>query len=240
MHLSRCRHIGRRQDPGDEVVSVSAMAEVPNSRSVPFLLVINPPGEDLHCIICFLASKEPVLTRCDHRFCGQCLEEYILDFLYWGLYWFRFLFLMAWQLKQIISRGETRWSELAVFVGQERVKKNNTKISRYEVCTLKWLFWCRHFYRFIELTTKFLSSPLPRFRGSFRYQSRAPCCTGEVFRSFSVTRKNMIFEKMPSSSLLLLDSQTQQSAYKAIAFHLRVYPYLSHQTLTGKTQASLR
>ena len=62
-----------------------AMAEVPNSRSVPSghdEQFINPPGEDLHCIICFLPSKEPVLTRCDHKFCGQCLEEYILDFLY--------------------------------------------------------------------------------------------------------------------------------------------------------------
>ena len=85
-----------------------------------------------------------------------------------------------------------------------------------------------------------LSSPLPRFRGSFRYQSRAPCCTGEVFRSFSVTRKNIIFEKMPSSSLLLFQSPTHQSSYKAIALHPRVYPYLSHQTLIGKTQASLR
>ena len=58
------------------------MAEVPNSRSVPSghdEQFINPPGEDLHCIICFLPSKEPVLTRCDHKFCGQCLEEYILD-----------------------------------------------------------------------------------------------------------------------------------------------------------------
>ena len=57
------------------------MAEVPNSRSVPSghdEQFINPPGEDLHCIICFLPSKEPVLTRSDHKFCGQCLEEYIL------------------------------------------------------------------------------------------------------------------------------------------------------------------
>ena len=68
------------------------MAEVPKSRSVPCghdEQFVNPPGDDLHCIICFLPSKEPVLTRCDHRFCRQCLEEYILDFLYWGLYyWF--------------------------------------------------------------------------------------------------------------------------------------------------------
>ncbi|CAH3032892.1 unnamed protein product [Porites evermanni] len=56
------------------------MAEVPNSRSVPSghdEQFVNPPDEDLHCIICFLPSKEPVLTRCGHRFCRQCLEEYM-------------------------------------------------------------------------------------------------------------------------------------------------------------------
>ena len=61
-------------------MSVSAMAEVPNSRSVPSghdEQFVNPPDEDLHCIICFLPSKEPVLTRCGHRFCRQCLEEYM-------------------------------------------------------------------------------------------------------------------------------------------------------------------
>ena len=42
---------------------------------------------------------------------------------------FRFLFLMAWQLKKRISRGETRWSELAAFVGQERVQKQHKNIS---------------------------------------------------------------------------------------------------------------
>ena len=80
MPLSCCRHIGKREDPGDEVVSVSAMAEVPNRRSVPSghdEQFVVPPDEDLHCIICFLPSKEPVLTRCGHRFCRQCLEEYM-------------------------------------------------------------------------------------------------------------------------------------------------------------------
>ena len=56
------------------------MAEVPNSRPVPSghdEQFVNPPDEDLHCIICFLPSKEPVLTRCGHRFCRQCLEEFL-------------------------------------------------------------------------------------------------------------------------------------------------------------------
>ena len=61
-------------------LAISAMAEVPNSPSVPSGHVeqfINPPDEDLYCIICFLPSKEPVLTRCGRRFCRQCLEEYM-------------------------------------------------------------------------------------------------------------------------------------------------------------------
>lgn len=83
--FSACRcPMGKREDPGDEV-GFNGNSRSPNSRSVPSghdEQFINPPGEDLHCIICFLPSKEPVLTRCDHKFCGQCLEEYILDFLY--------------------------------------------------------------------------------------------------------------------------------------------------------------
>ena len=38
---------------------------------------VNPVDEDFHCIICQLPAKEPVLTRCGHRFCNECLEEYI-------------------------------------------------------------------------------------------------------------------------------------------------------------------
>ena len=76
--LRCCGHIGKQENPGDDAVSVSAMAEVPNSRSVPSghdEQFVVQPDEDLHCIICSLPSKEPVLTRCGHRFCRQCLEE---------------------------------------------------------------------------------------------------------------------------------------------------------------------
>ena len=36
------------------------------------------------CSICLLPLKEPVLTRCGHRFCKECLEEYFrrCDFVY--------------------------------------------------------------------------------------------------------------------------------------------------------------
>ena len=32
--------------------------------------------EDLQCLICQLPLKEPVLTRCGHRFCKECVEEH--------------------------------------------------------------------------------------------------------------------------------------------------------------------
>ena len=31
--------------------------------------------EDLICFICKLTLREPVQTRCGHRFCNACLEE---------------------------------------------------------------------------------------------------------------------------------------------------------------------
>ncbi|CAH3182190.1 unnamed protein product [Porites evermanni] len=33
--------------------------------------------EDLQCSICYLALREPVLTRCGHRFCRQCLDRHM-------------------------------------------------------------------------------------------------------------------------------------------------------------------
>ena len=61
-------------------LALAAMAEVGNSRSVQSghdEQFVEPPDEDLQCIICFLPLKEPVLTKCGHRFCSQCLEEYM-------------------------------------------------------------------------------------------------------------------------------------------------------------------
>ena len=58
----------------------NAMAEVRVNRPVPCGYdeqFVDPPDEDLQCIICYLPSKEPVLTRCGHKFCRQCLEEYV-------------------------------------------------------------------------------------------------------------------------------------------------------------------
>ena len=33
--------------------------------------------EDFQCPICHLPLKEPVLTRCGHRYCKECLDEHI-------------------------------------------------------------------------------------------------------------------------------------------------------------------
>ena len=33
--------------------------------------------EDFQCLICLLPLKEPVLTRCGHRYCKECLDEHI-------------------------------------------------------------------------------------------------------------------------------------------------------------------
>ena len=33
--------------------------------------------DDFNCLICQLPLKEPVLTRCRHRFCKECLDEHL-------------------------------------------------------------------------------------------------------------------------------------------------------------------
>lgn len=36
---------------------------------------VNEVDEDYHCAICKFPAKEPVQTRCGHRFCKGCMEE---------------------------------------------------------------------------------------------------------------------------------------------------------------------
>ena len=40
--------------------------------------------DDFQCLICHLPLKDPVQTRCGHRFCKECLEEHFrwCDLLY--------------------------------------------------------------------------------------------------------------------------------------------------------------
>jgi len=37
---------------------------------------VNAVEDELQCAICQLPLKEPVLTKCGHRFCKQCLNEH--------------------------------------------------------------------------------------------------------------------------------------------------------------------
>ena len=32
--------------------------------------------EDWHCVICQLPLKQPILTKCGHRFCAECLNRH--------------------------------------------------------------------------------------------------------------------------------------------------------------------
>ncbi|CAH3185316.1 unnamed protein product [Porites lobata] len=38
---------------------------------------VSPIDEDLQCSICYLPLREPVLSRCGHRFCRECLDRHI-------------------------------------------------------------------------------------------------------------------------------------------------------------------
>ena len=43
---------------------------------------VSPIDDDLQCSICYLALREPILTRCGHRFCRECLERHIARFVF--------------------------------------------------------------------------------------------------------------------------------------------------------------
>ena len=42
---------------------------------------VNPVDEDFHCLICHLPLREPVQTKCGHRFCKSCLEQHMERFV---------------------------------------------------------------------------------------------------------------------------------------------------------------
>ena len=43
---------------------------------------VNEVEDDFLCLICQLPLKEPVQTRCGHRFCNACLEEHFRRYFY--------------------------------------------------------------------------------------------------------------------------------------------------------------
>ena len=57
------------------------MAEVArNHSSLPFgydEAFVNPVDEGFLCPIRHLPAKEPIQTSCDHRFCEECINEYL-------------------------------------------------------------------------------------------------------------------------------------------------------------------
>ena len=36
---------------------------------------VSTVDDDVKCFVCSLPLREPVQTRCGHRFCRECLEE---------------------------------------------------------------------------------------------------------------------------------------------------------------------
>ena len=61
------------------------MAEAPRNLQLPsgydeeFVCKVE---DDCICLICHLPLKEPVQTRCGHRFCRACLEEHLTRYVY--------------------------------------------------------------------------------------------------------------------------------------------------------------
>ena len=54
------------------------MAEAPANESLGGYdeEFVNEVEDDLQCAICQLPLKDPMLTKCGHRFCRQCLDEH--------------------------------------------------------------------------------------------------------------------------------------------------------------------
>ena len=86
-HQERVRHIGTLQKISENDPTRKLVTSAPRLSFWRVWFRHNPPSgydedfvnaveEDCHCLICHLPLKEPVLTRCGHRFCEQCLEEH--------------------------------------------------------------------------------------------------------------------------------------------------------------------
>jgi len=61
------------------------MAEVARDNSLPFGFdeeFVNPVDEDFFCPICQLPAKEPIQTSCGHRFCEECIKEYLHRYVF--------------------------------------------------------------------------------------------------------------------------------------------------------------
>ena len=54
--------------------AVEKLVDLPCGHEEDF---VNPVDDDLQCSICQLTLRNPVLTRCGHRFCRGCLERHM-------------------------------------------------------------------------------------------------------------------------------------------------------------------
>ena len=64
---------------GQSLQMAEGYGEIPCGYDEDF---VNPIDEDLQCSICYLALREPILTRCGHRFCRECLERHLARFVF--------------------------------------------------------------------------------------------------------------------------------------------------------------
>ena len=55
-------------------VSGGGKSPLPSGYEYDFISAVL---DDYHCVICHLPLREPVQTRCGHRFCKNCLDEAI-------------------------------------------------------------------------------------------------------------------------------------------------------------------
>ena len=74
-----------RQDANESLFELRAwckaiMAEVspePNLTSGYDDKFVEPLNEDLQCGICKFLMRDPMITRCGHHFCRECIEEHL-------------------------------------------------------------------------------------------------------------------------------------------------------------------
>ena len=64
---------------------------------------VNPIDEDLQCSICYVALREPVLIRCGHRFCKECLERHMARYVEHIIL---LSYFATWLLKKIAQESE--------------------------------------------------------------------------------------------------------------------------------------